>query len=74
MGAATVAVFVVLLFGVDRMAGGGLVERIFSGTLQARTRADYSVTTDQRVKPIRPSSVNTGTGGTGGTNGTNGRG
>jgi hypothetical protein len=59
MGAATVALFVALLFGVDLLAGSGLVGRILNGGFTPRTRADYSVTTDQRVKPVRSSAVTT---------------
>lgn len=54
MGAATFAAFVVLLFGFDLLGGSALVERLIEGTLRARTRADYSVRVEQRVKPVRP--------------------
>lgn len=59
LGAATFATFVVLLFGVDLLAGSDLVERLISGTLRARTRADYSVRVEQRVKPVRSTTVTT---------------
>jgi hypothetical protein len=65
MAAATLAVFVVLLLGVDVLTGGGLMGQMLDGSFAARTRADYSATVDQRLKPLRPSNVTAGANGRG---------
>ena len=54
LGAVTVAAFVLLLVGFDALGGTAMVTRAFSGTLSARSTADYSGTFGVRVKPLRP--------------------
>ncbi len=59
LGLVTVAAFMLLLLGFDAMGGTNLVAHAFSGTLSARSRADYSGTFGVRVKPLRPDGAST---------------
>ena len=61
MAAVTIALFVVALLVIERITDTPLVSRIWSGTIAARTRADYSVTLSPRIRPMRPSSQATST-------------